>query len=174
MGVNWKTVGSLWTSGNTFFQCSGYRPLPQFAKEAVVPPPWRSPKAAWIWAWAYCSGCPWLHRGWALCLCNSNHQKSSCSVFHTFCIILFFSAVNCSVWSILWFTGSQCISCVYPAFLFSTYIQQNCLEENQWLKWSYDTRLVTFPDYLSDEIFLIYFVKQTILAERQETKVQSG
>lgn len=33
--------------------------------------------------------------------------------------------------------------------------------------------LVAFPDDLSDKIFLIYFVKQTILVERQETKVKS-
>ena len=173
MGVIWKTVGSIWAPGNTFFQCACYRPLAQVAKEVVASSPWRSPKAAWTRAWACCSGCPWLHRGRALWLCNSIHQQSSCSVFHTFCIILSFSAVNYSIWSTLWFIGSQSISRVHPTLLSSTCIQQNCLEENQWLKWRYDNTLVAFPDDLLDKIFLIYFVKQTILVERQETKVKS-
>lgn len=54
------TTQLQFTSAVTWSRCHWCR-LPT---EDVRASPWGSPRATWTWAWAHCSGCPSLSRGW--------------------------------------------------------------------------------------------------------------
>jgi len=64
MGTNWSTGGSLWTPGSIAVLCR-CQSTGTGCPQAVGSPPWGWLKAAWMWAWAPCCGCPYWSGGWA-------------------------------------------------------------------------------------------------------------
>ena len=60
--------------------------------EAVGSPPWGSPRAAWTWLWAPCSGCPYWGKGWnsmiIAILFNPGHSMILICISCKICILL--------------------------------------------------------------------------------------